>query len=67
MNRLSLRNNRWEFKDFRKITDGFRGVYRIDPNSRKKKRGEEPTRNRLHLETLGYEGPFTVEVLLLGV
>ena len=49
MNWLSLRNNRL---NFRKITDHFRGLYRVKPNVIEKNR-MAPTCNRLDLETLG--------------
>ena len=41
-----------EFQDCRKITDHFRGIYRIHPNSVKENR-RLSTCNRLDLQTLG--------------
>ena len=52
MNRLSSRNNRLKFKTVGKITDHFRGIYGIYPNSIKEHRMMW-TCNRLDLQTLG--------------
>ena len=52
MNRLSLRNESVEVQYCRKITDHFRGIYRIYPNLMKKNR-RMSTCNRLDLQTLG--------------
>jgi hypothetical protein len=38
MSRLNLRNNRLKFKTGRNITNHFRGMYRMNPNSIKKNR-----------------------------
>jgi hypothetical protein len=52
MNRLSLRYNRFEVRNFMRSTDRFRGIYGvylkwIKPN------GKMPTCNRFDLESLG--------------
>ena len=52
MNRLSLRNNRLKFQTQR-ITDHFRGIYRIYLRWIKKKNWKMSTCNQLDLESLG--------------
>ena len=52
MNRLSLRNNRLKFKTAGKITDHFRGIYRIYPNLTNENR-RMSTCNRLDLQIPG--------------
>ena len=51
MNRLSLKNNRLKFKTAEKITDYFRGIYRIYLNLLKRNR-RMSTGNQLDLQTL---------------
>jgi len=52
MNQLSLRNKPVDVQDCRKITDHFRGIYRIYPNLMKETQGIS-TCNRMDLQTLG--------------
>ena len=52
MTRLSLRDNWLKLKDFRKITDHFRGIHRIYPRLIKKN-WKITMRHWLDLETLG--------------
>ena len=52
MNRLSLRNIPVEIQDFKRITDHFRGIYRIYPNILKENR-RMLTCNWWDLQTLG--------------
>ena len=51
-NRQLVTNELVEVQDWRKISDHFRGIYRIYPNPIKENR-RMSTCNRLHLQTLG--------------
>ena len=52
-NRRWVTNEPVEVQDCRKITDHFRGIYRIHPNSIKENRRMSSTCNLLDLQTLG--------------